>query len=73
MLPESPLEVARRRARKLGGCPVWQLEDFYTDHWDFETLCSEFGCAECAAGPEEMGPTEPWAPDVDGPLVDIPF
>ena len=73
MLLESPFEAARRRACEAGGCPVWQLDDFYTDHWDFDTLCSDFGCAECVADPEDMGPTEPWDPVQDDPLVDIPF
>ena len=70
---DSPLETARKRARELGGCPVWALEDFYTDHWDFETLCSDFGCEECVAGPEDMGPTEPWATDAAAQFADIPF
>ena len=69
----SPFEAAALEAGRKGSCPVWELEDFYTNHWDFETLCSDFGCEECVADPEDMGPTEPWATDAAAQFADIPF
>lgn len=34
-------------------------------HWDYETLCSEFGYRECVAEPEDLGPTVLWTPDTE--------
>ena len=73
MLPESPFETAARKAGERVTCPVWQLEDFYTDDSDLETLCSGFGCGECVAEPEDLGPTEPWTPGADPSSDDMPF
>jgi len=73
MMFDGPFEAAALEAGRKGSCPVWELEDFYTNHWDFETLCSDFGCEECVADPEDMGPTEPWATDAAAPFADIPF
>ena len=47
--------TARHGALKAGICPVLLLDDFYTEHWDFGTLCREFGCKTCVAEPEDMG------------------
>jgi hypothetical protein len=69
----SPFEAAVLEAGRKGSCPVWELEDFYTNHWDFETLYSEFRCRECVAEPEDLGPTEPWTPGADSSSDDIPF
>ena len=73
MMFDGPFEAAALEAGRKGSCPVWELEDFYTNHWDFETLCSDFGCEECVADPEDMGPTEPWATDAAAQFADIPF
>ena len=73
MLLESPFGAAARKAGERGTCPVRELDDFYAEHWDFETLCSGFGCAECVAEPEDLGPTGPWEPGEDSPSDDIPF
>ena len=70
---DDPFETAALKAGREGSCPVWALEDFYTNHWDFETLCSEFGCKECVAEPEDLGPTDPWVPDGESTPDDIPF
>ena len=51
--------TARREAERSGICPVLLLEDFYTEHWDFDALCGEFGCKTCVADPEDMG----WRPE----------
>ena len=69
----SAFEAAALKAGREGSCPVWMLEDFYTNHWDFETLCSSFNCGECVAAPEDMGPTEPWAPGTGPSSDEIPF
>ena len=69
----SPFEAAALRAGREGSCPVRMLEDFYTNHWGFETLCSEFRCRECVAEPGDFGPTEPWTPGTDPSSDDIPF
>ena len=69
----SPFEAAALEAGRKGSCPVWELEDFYTNHWDFETLCSEFRCRECVAEPEALGPTEPRTPGTETSADDIPL
>ena len=51
----NPFELATRQAALKGACPVQELDDFYTNHWDFPTLCSDFRCALCVAMPEDMG------------------
>lgn len=61
MLEESPFTVAARRAAEEGVCPVNLLDAFYTNHADFDSLCSEFTCRECVATPEDMGFGE-WEP-----------
>ena len=73
MMFDGPFEAAALEAGRKGSCPVWELEDFYTNHWGFETLCSGFCCRECAAEPEDLGPTGPWTPDAGAPSEDIPF
>ena len=55
MLPGSPFEAAARDGGDAGACPVTMLDAFYTNHWDFDSLCSGFACAECVATPEDMG------------------
>ena len=40
----SAFEAAALKAGREGSCPVWALEDFYTNHGDFETRCSGFNC-----------------------------
>lgn len=75
----SPFEVAAERARPLGLCPVNMLEDFYTNHWDHDSLCACFDCRECVASPEDLGYFEDWddAPCLDSPASpgdeEIPF
>ena len=66
----SPVEVAAERARALGLCPIDMLEDFYTNHWDHDSLCAGFDCRECVAAPEDLGYFEDWddAPCL-GPLA----
>ena len=73
MLPESPFETAARKAGERGACPVWELEDFYANHWDFESLCSDFCCRKCVAEPEALGPTEPRSPGTETSADDIPL
>lgn len=29
-------------------CPIFNLPEFITEHWDMPTLCAEFECKECA-------------------------
>ena len=55
MLHDDPFALAERKAGEAGVCPVTALESFFTNHWDFDSLCSGFACRECAAGPEDMG------------------
>ena len=57
----NPFDLALRQAALKGICPVCELDDFYTNHWDFPTLCSEFRCATCVATPEDMGFVD-WEP-----------
>ena len=56
----SPVEAAAERARPLGICPINMLDDFYTNHWDHDSLCAGFDCRECVATPEELGCFEDW-------------
>lgn len=47
--------LAEAEAKAAGICPVNLLEAFYTNHWDFETLCTGFACRECVATLEDIG------------------
>lgn len=53
--PDDPFVAAADRARPLGLCPIGMLEDFFTNHWDHDSLCSGFGCVECVSTPEDFG------------------
>jgi len=56
-------------------CPVGGLDEFYTNHWDFETLCLEMHCKVCTADPEDLPQPDPCvAPEDREPSEwDIPF
>ena len=55
MLANDPFGIALERARQYNACPVSFLDGFYTNHWDFDTLCGGFKCYECVADPTDMG------------------
>ena len=55
MLHDSPFELAGRDAGRIGVCPVALLDAFFTNHWDFDSLCAGFSCGKCIATPEDMG------------------
>ena len=55
MLHNSPFGIAERDARRSGVCPVTLLGAFFSNHWDFDSLCDGFSCGECVATPEDMG------------------
>lgn len=59
-------------------CPIDDLDDFSTEHWDVDSLCSLMACPECTAGPGEGAMWHLGEPP-DGPRAgraddgDIPF
>lgn len=55
MQPVNPFEIAKLAAHKERVCPVNKLDAFYTNHWDFESLCSKFKCERCVATLEDIG------------------
>ena len=55
MLREQRFDLAERSAKATGACPVTLLDAFFTEHWDFDSLCGGFSCRECVATPEDMG------------------
>lgn len=71
---EDDFEVAALMGRAHGGCPIYELDDLYSNHWDTETLCMQFRCAECVEDPTdalfEHDGWDPWAQEVPD---DIPF
>ena len=62
MVNDNPFAVAAERASSLGVCPISMLEDFYTNHWDHDSMCSGFTCEECVATPEDFGYEHWWRP-----------
>lgn len=34
-------------------CPMEDLEEFCTNHWDVDALCALMACPECTAEPGE--------------------
>ncbi len=68
-----PFGMAALKAAREGVCPVWELDEFYTNHDAFDVLCAQFTCARCVATPEDMG-LDGWEPlpTLDGDL-EIPF
>ena len=52
---EQQFDLAGHKAMATGVCPVTLLDAFFTDHWDFDSLCAGFPCGECVAAPEDMG------------------
>ena len=62
---DDPFAIAGRDARRAGVCPVTLLDPFFSNHWDFDSLCGGFSCRECVATPEDTGlggPREEAAP-----------
>lgn len=55
MMRDDPFEAASGKAAALGACPVDLLDDWYTDHWDFDSLCTGLACPKCVATPEDFG------------------
>ena len=55
MRRDETFRLAEAEAKAAGICPVNLLEDFYTNHWDFGTLCAGFACGECVATLEDIG------------------
>lgn len=72
-MTSDPFGLAARQAATRGTCPVWELDDFYANHWDFWSLCSDFACAECVATPEDMGFDDRDPATEPGGDLDIPF
>ena len=65
--------LAARKAAREGVCPVWELDEFYTNHDAFDVLCAQFACARCVATPEDMG-LDGWEPlPSPGGDGEIPF
>lgn len=63
MLRENPFDLAMRKAKARGACPVALLDGFYVGHAAFDELCAEFACKACVAANEGMGfDGEPWLP-----------
>lgn len=63
MLRENPLDLAMRKAKAHGACPVTLLDDFHVGHAAFDELCAEFACKACVAADEDKGfDGEPWLP-----------
>lgn len=63
MLRENPFDLAMRKAKARGACPVALLDDFYVGHAAFGELCAEFVCKDCVAADEDMGfDGDPWQP-----------
>lgn len=79
MLLDDPFEIAERDAGRAGACPVTMLDAFFTDHWDFDSLCGGFACRGCAAEPEDMRHGGPAAEGESGTRIEeegdlgIPF
>ena len=55
MRRDDAFRLAGAEAKAAGICPVNLLEAFYTNHWDFGTLCAGFACGECVATLEDIG------------------
>lgn len=55
MQREDAFRSPATEAKAAGICPVNLLEAFYTNHWDFESLCAGFACKECVATLEDIG------------------
>lgn len=55
MQREDAFRLAAAEAKAAGICPVNLLEAFYTNRWDFESLCAGFACKECVATLEDIG------------------
>ena len=75
---EDPVEIAQREARARGVCPILLLDDFFTDHWDHDTLCSGFECASCVGNPLDEyfdgddGPMA-WTCGAEPEELEVPF
>ena len=60
-------------------CPIDGLDDFYTNHWDVDSLCSLMACPECTAEPGEgalwwLGESPPDGPPPEAGAHDgVPF
>ena len=59
-------------------CPIDSLEEFFTSHWDVDSLCELMACRECTAEPGEgllwSMPLPPREPAAEAELGgDIPF
>ena len=62
------IKDAYRRGKASGACPIFELPDFYTNHWDVFSLCDMFPCPGCfddsvLPGPEDLSPYDPGEPD----------
>lgn len=77
MMGPDDFSIAAEEAERAGACPVGKLPEFYTSHWDFDSLCSGFGCAERVATPEDFGyagcAAEPVAEAEEEVISGIPF
>ena len=52
---DQQFDLASRKAKETGACPVTLLDAFFANHWDFDSLCAGFSCRKCVAVPEDMG------------------
>ena len=55
---------------RLDHCPVWDVERFYLEHCDLDTLCGWMGCEACGHPwweDVEAGPEPAWAGIPDDP------
>ncbi|MBQ2631632.1 MAG: hypothetical protein IJG13_18300 [Kiritimatiellae bacterium] len=61
-------------------CPMESLPEFYSEHWDVESLCAMSNCVECTAEPGEgilwhlaCPPPDDTPSVIAGDYDDIPF
>ena len=77
MLRENPFDLAMRKAKARGACPVTLLDDFYVGHAAFDELCAGFVCKDCVATDEDMGfdgdPRQPPTRPADEGDREIPY
>lgn len=78
MLLNNPFSEAANKARQAGLCPILLLDEFYTNHWDIETLCSELTCIECLGVSEKHLPpislmADQQENDEEEGVLEIPF